>query len=642
MADAVDTGALLKALETEVETLATAVMAGSGNEDLWQQELTALLNHAVGCAVPSVSGTAAQLTAELTGQGVNRGSMESALIRLQAELQAAGQCCSAPVPMALAQDPELVADFIVEARDHLATAEAHLLAVEQEDNKPDAIHAIFRAYHTIKGLAGFLELAEIREVAHEIETLLDFARSGRLAITPDVTDAVLGGTDFLRRWLKFLESSAGDDVPAALRQIAPLLERLRAFSNGESEPQPVAEAPGQQVAEAPQSRVAAEDKHTKARAVKVDTDKLDYLVDMVGEMVIAQSLVQHDPAARAPQLARNLAQLARITEDVQRTAMSMRMIPLAGLFQRMSRLVRDLARKSGKRAQLELSGEDVELDRNIVEELSDPLMHMIRNAMDHGVESPAARTSAGKPPVARIDLKAFHLAGQIVIQVCDDGRGLDHGRIIAKARSKGLISEGAILTDAEIVNLIFEPGFSTAEQVSDISGRGVGMDVVRKQIQKLRGVIDVRSNAGRGTEFSLRLPLTMAIIDGLVVTVGSERFIVPMFSVRELLRPAPDMLSTIEGSAEVVLVRNKLLPMIRLHDRFKIEPRVRNAAEGVLVISEGDGRPFAMLVDQVLGKQEVVIKSLGPVFHEVEGVAGGAILGDGRVGLILDLQRVFA
>jgi two-component system chemotaxis sensor kinase CheA len=434
-------------------------------------------------------------------------------------------------------------------------------------------------------------------------------------------------------------------VPAELRVIDPLIQRLRRECATTNEPQPAAEAPAKSSVEEQQPAGAArggtEEKGSKARAIKVDTEKLDYLVDMVGEMVIAQSLVQHDPAARNPQLARNLGQLARITEEVQRTAMSMRMIPVAGLFQRMSRLVRDLARKAGKRAQLELSGEDVELDRNIVEELSDPLMHMIRNSMDHGIEPPDVRAAAGKPEVARIDLKAFHLAGQIVIQVIDDGRGLDHDKIIAKARSKGLISDGATLTDNEIVNLIFEPGFSTAEQVSDISGRGVGMDVVRRQIQKLRGIIDVRSTPGRGTEFSLRLPLTMAIIDGLVVTVGTERFIVPMFAVRELLRPTPDMLSTVEGSAEVVLVRNKLLPMVRLHERFKIDPQVRKAEEGVLVISDGDSHPFALLVDQVLGKQEVVIKNLGALFQNVQGVAGGAILGDGRVGLILDLQRVF-
>jgi two-component system chemotaxis sensor kinase CheA len=652
MADVQDS-TVLNALESGVERLATAVMAGSGDASTWRAGLEALLNSAAACCIPTVSRTAVELMVELTGAGgADRDSMESALIRLQAELQAADQYGAAPANMALAQDPELLADFIVEARDHLATAESHMLALEQEDNKPDAIHAIFRAYHTIKGLAGFLELAEIREVAHEIETILDCARNNRLTIDPVVTDAVLAGTDFLRRWLGFLEASPGAEPDGELRVIAPYIARLRALAPSETPSDvPAAviastdEIPPHAIGEPRQAgaetKVATE-KSNKSRAVKVDTDKLDYLVDMVGEMVIAQSLVRHDPAARAPQIARNLAQLGRITDEVQRTAMAMRMIPLEGLFQRMSRLVRDLGRKSGKKAQLDLYGEDVELDRNIVEELGDPLMHMIRNAMDHGIEMPDAREAAGKPPVAKIELKAFHQAGQIVIQVSDDGRGLDESRIVAKARAKGILADGASLSEKEVINLIFEPGFSTAEQVSDISGRGVGMDVVRKQIQKLRGTIDVQSTAGRGTEFSLRLPLTMAIIDGLVVTVGAERFIVPIFSVKELLRPTPDMISTIEGNAEVVLVRNKLLPMVRLYQRFNMSSDVRDPSDGVLVISDGDGRPFAMLVDQVLGKQEVVIKNLGRLFQDVQGIAGGAILGDGRVGLIVDLQQVFA
>ena len=646
-------GATLRDLESEVENLATSVMAGSGEQGLWLAGLEKLLHRAAASEVPNVSGTATELLDELVSapSGDRRSGIESALIRLQAELEAAEQSSSANTATALAQDPELVADFIVEARDHLTLAESHLLALEQEEDQPDAIHAIFRAYHTIKGLAGFLELQEVREVSHEIETLLDFARNGRLAISPEVTDAVLAGTDFLRQWLKYLEITAGEPVPGHLRDVTQHITNIRALCPGESDQAAPREviAPGElrTIAEAePQAPVerqtGPEAKPSRARAVKVDTEKLDYLVDMVGEMVIAQSMLRYDPAAQTPQLTRNMTQLARITDEVQRTAMSMRMIPLEGLFQRMARLVRDLARKSGKRAQLELSGEEVELDRNIVEELGDPLMHMIRNAMDHGVESPEARIAAGKPPVARIDLKAFHLSGQIVIQVSDDGRGLDRNRILAKARTKGLLAEGATLSENEAINLIFEPGFSTAEQISDISGRGVGMDVVRKQIQKLRGIIEVQSKPGEGTEFSLRLPLTMAIIDGLLVTVGPERFIVPIFAVKEMLRPTAEMLSTIEGSAEVVLVRNKLLPMVRLHDRFAIQTEVTNPADGVLVIAEGDGRPFALLVDQVLGKQEVVIKTLGRLFQDVEGVAGGAILGDGRVGLILDMQRVFA
>ena len=258
--------------------------------------------------------------------------------------------------------------------------------------------------------------------------------------------------------------------------------------------------------------------------MRVDTAKLDYLVDMVGEMVIAQSLVRHNQVLAAdsdPRLNRDLAQLARLTGEVQRTAMSMRMVPIGQLFQRTARQVRDLSRKVGKQVELATRGEDTELDKTIAEELADPLMHMVRNAIDHGIEAPADRVAAGKPPRARITLAAYHQGGQILIEVADDGRGLDCERILVKARQKGLVEEGARLSESDTFRLILEPGFSTADQVSELSGRGVGMDVVRKQVEKLRGRIEIRSQAGQGATFLLKLPLTLALIDGLVVTIGS-------------------------------------------------------------------------------------------------------------------------
>jgi two-component system chemotaxis sensor kinase CheA len=378
--------------------------------------------------------------------------------------------------------------------------------------------------------------------------------------------------------------------------------------------------------------------------VKVDTAKLDYLVDMVGEMIIAQSMVRHDPdlaIAQNPRLARNLSQLVRITDEVQRTAMSMRMVPIGPLFQKMARLVRDLSRKVGKQVHFESDGEDVELDRNIVEELADPLMHMVRNSIDHGVEPPQERTAAGKPTSARVMLRAFHRSAQIVIEVADDGRGINREKVLAKARSNGLIAPNATISDAECLNLIFHPGFSTAEQVSDVSGRGVGMDVVKKHITKLRGSVDIESTPGAGTVFSLRLPLTLAIIDGLVVSVGEKRYIIPLASVKEMLRPTPDMVKTVENRAEVVIVRDRIVPMMRLYERFNTVPKTTDPSEGVLVMADVEGTPFCVMVDELVGKQEVVIKSLGPLFQHVSGLAGGAILGDGQVGLILDLPCLF-
>jgi two-component system chemotaxis sensor kinase CheA len=380
------------------------------------------------------------------------------------------------------------------------------------------------------------------------------------------------------------------------------------------------------------------------RSIKVDTNKLDYLVDMVGEMVIAQSLVRHDPdlaIGAKPRLGRNLSQLARITDEVQRTAMSMRMIPVGQLFQKTSRLVRDLSRKASKQVELELFGEETELDRNIVEDLADPLMHMVRNSVDHGIETPDERTRNGKPATARVTLRAGHQAGQIVIQVSDDGRGLNQAKILRKAVEKGLVSAGTQLTEAEIFNLIFHPGFSTAEKITDVSGRGVGMDVVRKHVQKLRGRIDVLSRLGEGTTFLLKLPLTLAIIDGLVVGVGEQRYIVPIFAVREMLKPPEDSISTLQGRQEMALVRGSLLPLVRLHQRFGVKPRFENPWDSLLIVSESGGRQFCLMVDELIGKQEVVIKSLGETMANIAGVAGGAILGDGRVGLILDLEGLF-
>jgi two-component system chemotaxis sensor kinase CheA len=364
---------------------------------------------------------------------------------------------------------------------------------------------------------------------------------------------------------------------------------------------------------------------------------------MVGEIVIAQSLVRHNPdlaAIQNPEVMRNVVQLSRITTEVQKTAMSMRMVPVAGLFQKMARLVRDLCRKSGKQAELVTVGEDTELDRNIVEELADPLMHMVRNAMDHGVEPPEVRVAAGKPACARVELRAMHRAGHIQIEIVDDGRGMNRNVILAKAVERGIIPAGATLSDAEVYNLIFEPGFSTAEKVTDISGRGVGMDVVKKQIQKLRGRTEIHTTPGKGTEFQLKLPLTLAIIDGLVVGVGKERYIVPIFAVKELLRPTEGMVGTVEGR-EIALVRDKVLPVVRLFRRFGVTPRTEDPLDSLLILTESRGVDYCLLVDGLVGKQEVVIKSLGDSMKNVPGVAGGAILGDGRIALIVDVDALF-
>jgi two-component system chemotaxis sensor kinase CheA len=373
--------------------------------------------------------------------------------------------------------------------------------------------------------------------------------------------------------------------------------------------------------------------------VKVDTGKLDNLIDMVGELVIAQSILAADPAfARSvdERLGRRMAQLKRITSDLQRNAMSMRMVPIRQVFQKMARLVRDLSKQSGKNIELVLQGEETELDRKVVEDINDPLMHMVRNSVDHGIESPERRAAAGKPAQATLRLRAAHEGGNIVIEIVDDGAGLDTDRIYAKAVSNGLVAAGAQLAPADIHQLIFQPGFSTAEKVTEISGRGVGMDVVRRNIEALRGRIEIQTARGQGTTFSIRLPLTLAIVDGILVAVGQERFVIPAFAVRESLRPKAEQIHSVYGQSCMVQIRDRLIPSLHLGDLFGIAGAQRDVTNATVVVLEDNGRPTALIVDELIGKQEVVIKSLGSTFEGVRGVAGGAILGDGRVGLILD------
>ncbi len=592
----------------------------------------------------------------------------------------------------LAQDPELVSEFIVESQEHLRAIEGHLLAIEGGEASGDAVHAIFRGFHTIKGLAGFLEFEAIQKVAHEVETLLDGARNGELVLSAGVIDVVLESADFLRQWLGGLQHSVqGGNQPVGPDPAA-LISRVQACVAGPDHEEcevpsqpvgrvelpaepgpapidqpaaaadravPVPDAPAAlamlsnaapatehpDVAPSPRPEAAETGRAAEARAVKVDTGKLDHLVDMVGEMVIAQSMIQHDPELQSvnrPRLLRNLTQLARITDEVQKTAMAMRMMPVEHLFQRMRRVVRDLARKTGKEVEMEITGGETELDRNLVEELSDPLMHMVRNAVDHGIEEPEERSRRGKPATGRLRLKASHKSGYIVIEVGDDGNGLDRRRILEKAIKNGLVPEGEELSDDRIYNLIFEPGFSTAAAVTSVSGRGVGMDVVRRHVQKLRGRIEIQSVPGEGSTFFLKLPLTLAILDGLIVGVGKERYIIPLFAVREMLRPEPGSVYTVQNKGEIAMIRGQLLPLVRLHRRFGITPRSEDPTETLLIVAEADNRAFCLMVDELIGKQEVVIKNLGgAMLRNVPGIAGGAILGDGRVGLILDLDRVF-
>jgi two-component system, chemotaxis family, sensor kinase CheA len=377
-------------------------------------------------------------------------------------------------------------------------------------------------------------------------------------------------------------------------------------------------------------------------SIRVDTAKIDALINMVGEVVITQSMLgligENFVMEQLAQLKRGLSQLERHTRDLQQSVMNIRMLPISFVFSRFPRLVHDISGKLGKKIELKLVGENTEVDKAVVELINDPLVHLIRNSLDHGIEMPNERIVAGKSDTGTIELKAYHRGGHIVIEIIDDGRGLDRQKLISKAIEKGLIDETSVLSDKQAFELIFMPGFSTAESITDISGRGVGMDVVRRNIQALGGNIEIISELGKGTTISIHLPLTLAILDGQSVAVGAETYIVPLVSIIESINITEKMLNKVAGKGETFRLRNQYIPIIRMHEIFNVQPKNKSkTAEGVVVVVEGQGALCGLFVDDLLGQQQVVIKSLEANYRRVEGVSGATILGDGSVALILDV-----
>lgn len=376
--------------------------------------------------------------------------------------------------------------------------------------------------------------------------------------------------------------------------------------------------------------------------IRVDLDKIDRLVNMVGEMVITQAMIAEHvrdlPPGSFQELQEGLEQLAQHTRELRESVMSIRAQPVSSVFSRMPRLVRELAGETGKEVQLVTAGENTEVDKTVVENLVDPLTHMIRNSIDHGLETPDDREAAGKPRQGTVHLSAQHRSGRIVIEVSDDGRGINRARVLAKAMEKGLVLPGASLSDEEIDNLIFLPGFSTADKVSNISGRGVGMDVVRRNITSLGGRIGVYSTPGEGSRFVLSLPLTLAVLDGMVISVGEDRFVLPLTNIVESLRPKGDDLHGLVGQCDVMMARGEYIRLVYLHRLFGIARAVEDPTRALVVLVETeDGSRLGLVVDEVLGQQQVVIKSLEANFRRLDGVAAATILGDGRVALILDV-----
>ena len=494
-------------------------------------------------------------------KGDIQGTLKALGANADTQAQSAAEDMYPEAPLALSEeDVQILTDFVAESMENLESIEIHLVDLEENPNDQETINAIFRPFHTLKGVSGFLNLKKINRLSHTTENLLDSVRQGEMRINDAIVDTILSSVDYLKQMVRNVESALAEGSPdlegdidiepaiakvesvkrLTLEDTLPIGERL--IVNGKLSDAQLEEGLEKQK-ESPEKKIGTiliEEKIVESKEVisalrdqkkagipdlqvKVDTKKLDNLIDLTGELVISQSMLRqnnHITSINDQQLNQNFSQLNQIVSSLQKTTMSMRMVSIKSTFQKMVRLVRDLARTTGKKVTLEMSGEDTEIDRNVVEELYEPMVHMIRNSIDHGLESPAERKAVGKDEKGLVTLRAYHKGGNIIIEIQDDGKGLNKNRIIEKAISSELIEEGAQLTESEIFQLIFQPGFSTAKEVTDVSGRGVGMDVVKKGIEKLRGRVDIQSAEQKGTTVIISLPLTLAIIEGMVVRVG--------------------------------------------------------------------------------------------------------------------------
>ncbi|MBF0303048.1 MAG: chemotaxis protein CheA, partial [Desulfamplus sp.] len=580
-------------------------------------------------------------------------------------------------------DLQILSDFVSEAEDNLDTIEVELMELEHDPLNHEIINNIFRPFHTIKGVSGFLDLKKINKLSHSTENFLDCVRNGDFIINDIATDAILNSVDLLKKLFANVKDCVQNKVKpddsnidieplrVKLQQLPPLLAKDNKEPVGKilirkgiidddtlddvlEEQSRTGKRIGEILLESElvdSNDIASalmEQKSQKKYAsnqlsstqVKVNTNKLDDLVDYAGELVIAQSMLKQQ-ASRDPSLYQSINQLEQIVSNIQRIAMSMRMIPIHSTFTKMIRLTRDLAKKSKKDVVLEMSGEETEIDRNVVDALYEPMVHMIRNAVDHGIEPVQERINAGKPGQGTIYLRAYHKGGSIVIEIEDDGKGLDKERIFEKAVAAGLTKREASLTDSQIFDFIIAPGFSTATTITDISGRGVGMDVVKDGIEKFRGNLDIRSTKGQGTCFTISLPLTLAIIDGMLIRIGKERYVIPTVSIQRSFRPDKKDCFTLKGKGEMIKERNELIPLIRMKQICDIDNDSLYPWESLVVVVESKEEKRGLLVDELLGKDEYVIKSLGVALKNVTGFSGGAILADGKVGLILDMHGIF-
>ncbi|MCC6537700.1 MAG: chemotaxis protein CheW [Bryobacterales bacterium] len=583
------------------------------------------------------------------------------------------------------EDQEIVREFLIESSENLSRLDQEMVELETRPRDASLLASIFRTIHTIKGTCGFLGFGTLEAITHYAENLLSMLRNGELELTPHRVSLILETVDATRRELLSIEQS-GNESGANYED---LRLRLQAASNADAAPpaappaalpaaseepsQPAAAAPPVETARtpvavdaapppeppagesAPEPAQAADSPAQRGPAaadsnIRVDVGQLDRLMNLVGELVLARNqILQVSARGEDPVLTATSQRLNLITSQLQEGVMKTRMQPIGVVWNKLPRVVRDLSASCGKQIRLEMDGADTELDKSIIEAIKDPLTHIVRNCCDHGIERPEVRVGRGKSAQGTLQLRAFHEGGQVNIEIIDDGGGIDPGKVKAKALSRGLIrpEQAEAMGDREAVNLVFLPGFSTAEQVTNISGRGVGMDVVKTNIEKIGGTVDLLSRAGEGTTVRLRIPLTLAIIPGLVVGSGGERFVIPQVSLLELLRLEGEAIQQIERlhGAPVYRRRGTLLPLAYLNQVLQLRPAAVKAGTDPtlnIVVLQAEDRQFGLVVDAVHDTQEIVVKPLGKALKGVACYAGATIMGDGKVALILDVMGLGA
>lgn len=552
---------------------------------------------------------------------------------------------------------EIINEFIVEAEEILEQLDPLFVELEQKGQDPEIINEIFRGMHTLKGAAGFLGFQDVVDVAHRAETILKKVREGEIHISPEITDAILKATDTLRLLISHIK--AKDEVLENIQPVLELLDKTLEKSSSEQlkeADQPETEQkPEEPLSEEPETKIPkAEDivtqipkeKEKEVSTLRVDVERIDKVMDLAGEIVLARNRLlnlsnkleaKYAGDEHVEGLIETTSFLDRVTSDLQLAVMKMRMQPLQKVFVKFPRMVRDLARALNKEVDLEIIGEDTEVDKSVIEHIGDPLVHIIRNSLDHGIETPEERELKGKSPKGKIVINAYQKGTQIVIDITDDGKGIDYEAVKAKAITKGLITleEAEKMSEEAIINLIFLPGFSTKDVSTEVSGRGVGMDVVKSNVAKLNGYVEIFTEKDKGTTFRISLPLTLAIIQAMMVQVGNEIYAIPQSMIEETLRISINDIKEVTGQ-KVLTIRDRVLPLFLLNDILGAPDNADNDRKYVLVASVGD-RKFCISVESVLGQEEIVIKTINGLDSEECGIMGATITGDGKVVLILDL-----